>query len=334
MAEGFVDRIGAAVARTGPLCAGIDPSGALLSAWGLRDDAHGLRAFCRTCIDAFCGVVGVVKPQAAFFERHGSAGMAELERFVAEANSAGLVVIVDAKRGDIDSTAEAYADAWVNPASPLAGDAVTVHAYLGLGALAPLVRLAGARRPRGPGRGQKLQPRGPRPATGAHRRRRGGRGHAPGGGGQSEHVGRGAEGNGGCSRRRHPSTVEFRVIPAWRGNSRPRARCSRCGSQRHRGRALRDVRSARSCRAAHGDFCGTDRTARRCAKPPDRWFASCRPAWPESGQFTMARIEGNSLNVPGRGAMVSPCPSLPHSRPSSDPLHWKRPPRSAGSGPR
>jgi orotidine-5'-phosphate decarboxylase len=144
MAEGFVDRVGAAVGRTGPLCAGIDPSGELLSRWGLRDDPAGLRAFCRTCIDAFSGVVGVVKPQVAFFERHGSAGMAELERLVAEANSAGLVVIVDAKRGDIDSTAEAYADAWLNPASPLAADAVTVHAYLGLGALAPLVRLAGA----------------------------------------------------------------------------------------------------------------------------------------------------------------------------------------------
>lgn len=144
MAEGFADRVAAAVSRTGPLCAGIDPSGELLAKWGLRDDAIGLRAFCRTCVEAFAGVVGVVKPQVAFFERHGSAGMAELERLVAEAGAAGLVVIADAKRGDIDSTAEAYADAWLNPTSPLAVDAVTAHAYLGLGALAPLVRLAGA----------------------------------------------------------------------------------------------------------------------------------------------------------------------------------------------
>jgi orotidine-5'-phosphate decarboxylase len=144
MAEGFADRVQAAVARTGPLCAGIDPSGQLLAQWGLRDDPDGLRAFCRTCVEAFAGVVGVVKPQVAFFERHGSAGLAELERLIAEANSAGLVVIADAKRGDIDTTAEAYADAWLNPASPLAADAVTAHAYLGLGALAPLVRLAGA----------------------------------------------------------------------------------------------------------------------------------------------------------------------------------------------
>ena len=83
-----------------------------------------------------------MKPQVAFFERHGSAGMAELERLIAEATAAGLIVIADAKRGDIDSTAAAYADAWLGGASPLAADAMTVHPYLGLGALAPLVHLA------------------------------------------------------------------------------------------------------------------------------------------------------------------------------------------------
>ncbi len=144
MADSFGDRVAAAVRATGPLCAGIDPSGALLTEWGLSDDATGLRTFCRTCVDAFAGSVGVVKPQVAFFERHGAAGMAELERLIAEATAAGLVVIADAKRGDIDSTAEAYADAWLGDASPLAADAVTAHPYLGLGALAPLVRLAAA----------------------------------------------------------------------------------------------------------------------------------------------------------------------------------------------
>ncbi len=120
----------------------------LLAAWGLSDDATGLRAFCRTCVEAFAGTVAVIKPQVAFFERHGSAGMAELERLIAEATAAGLIVIADAKRGDIDSTAAAYADAWLGDASPLAADAVTAHPYLGLGALAPLVRLA-ARNGRG-----------------------------------------------------------------------------------------------------------------------------------------------------------------------------------------
>jgi orotidine-5'-phosphate decarboxylase len=143
MAESFGDRVAEAVRATGPLCAGIDPSRSLLSAWELRDDPEGLRAFCEACVKGFAGAVGVIKPQVAFFERHGSAGMAELERLIASARASGLLVIADAKRGDIDTTAEAYADAWVSDASPLAADAVTVHAYLGLAALAPLVRLAG-----------------------------------------------------------------------------------------------------------------------------------------------------------------------------------------------
>jgi orotidine-5'-phosphate decarboxylase len=144
MADSFGDRVAAAVARTGPLCAGIDPSAALLAAWGMNDDATGLRAFCAACVEGFAGAVSVVKPQVAFFERHGSAGMAELERLIAEATAAGLLVIADAKRGDIDTTAAAYADAWLADASKLAVDAVTVHPYLGLGALEPLVRLGAA----------------------------------------------------------------------------------------------------------------------------------------------------------------------------------------------
>ncbi|HWF16635.1 MAG TPA: orotidine-5'-phosphate decarboxylase [Acidimicrobiales bacterium] len=144
MGDTFGERVAAAVRATGPLCAGIDPSAALLSAWGLSDDANGLRAFGAASVEAFAGTVGVIKPQVAFFERHGAAGMAELERLVATAREAGLVVINDAKRGDIDTTARAYADAWVGDASPLAADALTVHAYLGLGALEPLIRLAAA----------------------------------------------------------------------------------------------------------------------------------------------------------------------------------------------
>jgi orotidine-5'-phosphate decarboxylase len=143
MADGFLDRVTAAVQAHGPLCAGIDPSGALLADWGLSDDASGLRAFGRSCVEAFAGSLAVIKPQVAFFERHGSAGLAELERLIAEARAAGLLVIVDAKRGDIDSTAAAYAEAWLSESSPLAADAVTTHAYLGLAALAPLVELAG-----------------------------------------------------------------------------------------------------------------------------------------------------------------------------------------------
>jgi orotidine-5'-phosphate decarboxylase len=140
--ESFGDRVAAVVKAHGPLCAGIDPSRALLTDWGLTDDADGLREFCRICVEGFAGTVGVIKPQVAFFERHGARGMEVLERLIADASAAGLMVIADAKRGDIDSTVAAYADAWLRDESLLAADAVTAHAYLGLGALAPMVRLA------------------------------------------------------------------------------------------------------------------------------------------------------------------------------------------------
>jgi orotidine-5'-phosphate decarboxylase len=139
----FGSRVAAAVDRTSPLCAGVDPSGQILRQWGLADTTEGLRTFCQICVEAWRGVVPVIKPQLAFFERHGSGGLAELERLISQATAAGLLVIADAKRGDIDSTAAAYADAWVGAESPLAADAVTVHPYLGLAALAPIVSLAG-----------------------------------------------------------------------------------------------------------------------------------------------------------------------------------------------
>jgi orotidine-5'-phosphate decarboxylase len=142
MAEGFAQRVVDAVTRLGPLCAGVDPSAELLRAWGLSDDAAGLREFSARCVEAFAGAVPVVKPQVAFFERHGSAGMAVLESLIADARAAGLIVIADAKRGDIDTTAAAYADAWLGEASPFAPDAVTAHPYLGVGALDPLFEIA------------------------------------------------------------------------------------------------------------------------------------------------------------------------------------------------
>ncbi len=140
--EGFTSRVVRAVAATGPLCAGIDPSESLLAAWGLSASAEGVRTFGLRCIEAFAGEVPVVKPQVAFFERWGAAGLAALEDVLAAGREAGLLVIADAKRGDIGSTMEAYASAWLDPASPLAADAVTATPYLGLGALAPALELA------------------------------------------------------------------------------------------------------------------------------------------------------------------------------------------------
>jgi orotidine-5'-phosphate decarboxylase len=140
--QSFAARVKAAIDRTGPLCAGIDPSASLLDAWGLSDDAAGIREFGARCVDAFAGVVPVVKPQVAFFERFGSAGIAALETLIRDARDAGLLVIADAKRGDIGSTMKAYASTWLDPRSPLVADAVTATPYLGLGSLQPMFDLA------------------------------------------------------------------------------------------------------------------------------------------------------------------------------------------------
>ncbi|MBT0995174.1 orotidine-5'-phosphate decarboxylase [Cellulomonas sp. DKR-3] len=140
--EPFGARLAAAMAAHGPLCVGIDPHASLLDAWGLPDDAAGLRRFSLTVMEAVGGLVAAVKPQAAFFERHGSAGVAVLEEVVAAGRETGTLVVVDAKRGDIGSTMSAYAEAFLRDGSPLAGDALTVSPYLGFGSLDPAVDLA------------------------------------------------------------------------------------------------------------------------------------------------------------------------------------------------
>lgn len=138
----FGVRVARAMAAHGPLCVGIDPHPGLLAAWGLADDASGLRDFSLTVIDALGGQVAALKPQSALFERHGSAGIAVLEEVIAVARSARTLTIVDAKRGDIGSTMAAYAEAYLRDGSPLAGDALTVSPYLGFGSLAPAVDMA------------------------------------------------------------------------------------------------------------------------------------------------------------------------------------------------
>jgi orotidine-5'-phosphate decarboxylase len=128
----------------GSLCAGIDPNVKMLERWGLPDSAEGARAFALAHLDALAGQVAIMKPNVAFFEQYGSAGLAALETFVSVARSAGVLTLLDAKRGDIASTNEAYARAWVTRDSPLAGDAVTVSPLLGIGALAPMIDAAEA----------------------------------------------------------------------------------------------------------------------------------------------------------------------------------------------
>lgn len=139
---GFGDRLYAAMREHGPVCVGIDPHASLLSSWGLTDDAHGVREFSLRVIDALGGRVAAFKPQSAFFERHGSRGVAVLEEVIAACREVGSLSIVDAKRGDIGSTMDGYAQAYLSDSSRLAGDAVTLSPYLGVGSLAPALELA------------------------------------------------------------------------------------------------------------------------------------------------------------------------------------------------
>jgi orotidine-5'-phosphate decarboxylase len=139
---GFGERLRGIVDAHGPLCLGIDPHASLLQSWGLSDDAGGARQLALRAVEVAVGRVGIVKPQAAFFERFGSAGYAALEEVIATARAAGLLVIADVKRGDIGSTVAAYGEAWLSPGSPLEADAMTAVAYQGLGSLDPVIELA------------------------------------------------------------------------------------------------------------------------------------------------------------------------------------------------
>jgi orotidine-5'-phosphate decarboxylase len=138
----FGERLSAAMADRGPLCVGIDPHPALLKAWGLADDPGGLERFVGVAVEALAGELAVLKPQSAFFERHGSRGVAVLERLIADARQAGALVLLDVKRGDVGSTMQAYADAYLDPRSTLSCDAITVSPYPGFGSLDPVIDTA------------------------------------------------------------------------------------------------------------------------------------------------------------------------------------------------
>lgn len=140
----YGERLARATAARGRLCVGIDPHRSVIEAWGYEYGVAGLEAVARGMVDALGDVVAVFKPQSAFFEAHGSSGVAVLERTIAAAKAAGALVIVDAKRGDIGSTMAAYADAYLSDDSQLAGDAVTVSPFLGFGSLQPAIDLAQA----------------------------------------------------------------------------------------------------------------------------------------------------------------------------------------------
>jgi orotidine-5'-phosphate decarboxylase len=138
----FGERVHVAMAERGRFCVGIDPHASLLADWGLADDPAGLETFARSVVEAVAPHVSVVKPQSAFFERHGSRGVAVLEQVITDARAAGALVLLDVKRGDIGSTSQAYADAYLDPASPLGADAITASPYLGFGTLDPMIETA------------------------------------------------------------------------------------------------------------------------------------------------------------------------------------------------
>jgi orotidine-5'-phosphate decarboxylase len=142
VADTFASRFAAVRSGRGPLVWGLDPSGALLERWGLGDDADGLDRFADIVIKAAVGTIGLVKPQSACYERHGWRGFRTLQRLIAEARGAGLLVVLDVKRGDVGTTNDAYAEAFLGADAPLAADAVTVHPYLGLGAMDAFVTRA------------------------------------------------------------------------------------------------------------------------------------------------------------------------------------------------
>lgn len=123
-------------------CVGIDPSDALLTQWRLPQSAEGALRFSQAILKAASGVVQVVKPQVGYFEQFGAAGYHALTEVIAQARDMGLLVIADAKRGDIGSTSDAYARAWFGSSAPMQVDALTVSPYLGFGSIEPILNRA------------------------------------------------------------------------------------------------------------------------------------------------------------------------------------------------
>jgi orotidine-5'-phosphate decarboxylase len=142
VADSFACRFASVRQSFGPLVWGLDPSGDVLDRWGLGDTPDGLDRFVDVVVEAAVGTVGLVKPQAAFYERHGWRGMRSLSRLIKDVRAAGLLAILDAKRGDVGSTNEAYAEAYLGPGAPIEVDALTVHPYLGIGAMDAFVTRA------------------------------------------------------------------------------------------------------------------------------------------------------------------------------------------------
>ena len=144
----FGDRVIERMRELGhPLCVGLDPYLDRIPSPFRRDvmapqqpdTAQAVEEFCCRTIDLVAADVAIVKPQVALFERLGGHGWQVLEQVIRYAHTAGLLVLLDAKRGDIAETATAYAQAYLSPDAPCSADAMTVNPYLGPASLAPFM---------------------------------------------------------------------------------------------------------------------------------------------------------------------------------------------------
>lgn len=140
----FASRLIEGTRKFGPLCVGIDPHPGMIPEMFGGDTPEGVWKWSQAIVEAAAGKVAVVKPQVSLFERHGPEGMAALQAAAKAARAAGLIVLMDAKRGDIGTTAEGYAQAYLSPGAPFEGDALTVNPYMGLDTLEPYAKLAKA----------------------------------------------------------------------------------------------------------------------------------------------------------------------------------------------
>ena len=138
----YATRLHEVTAARGNLCVGIDPMPSVLEAWGLDHTAESLETCARGIVEVLGERVAVFKPQSAFFEAFGSAGIAVLERVLGDIRSAGALSILDVKRGDIGSSMAGYATAYLDDSSPLRADAITLSPYLGVGSLRPTIKQA------------------------------------------------------------------------------------------------------------------------------------------------------------------------------------------------
>ncbi len=142
--DGFAARLEQAIARHGPTCLGLDPYPERLPAVFGPPGLGQLQAFGAAVIARAAGRVAALKPQIALFERFGPDGLRVLGDLTHRAHDAGLLVLLDAKRGDIADTAAGYAQAYLGREAWLHADAMTVNPYLGADSIAPFVDTAAA----------------------------------------------------------------------------------------------------------------------------------------------------------------------------------------------